>query len=82
MPYDPDIVYQSESRTFERTVRAVCGGVFGVVPGLWLVAELGMFEGTAVAGILGVTVATCAYLAQRYGDEFWHKCARAIRAIF
>lgn len=82
MPYDPDIVYHAESRTLERSVRLVCGGVFGVIPGLWLAAELGEFEGDAVAAIVGVSVLVFALLAMRYGDEFWHAAARAIRAIF
>ena len=63
-------------------MRSACGGAFGLIPGLWLVAELGLFEGDAVVGILGVTVATCAYLAQRYGDGFWHGAAKTIRALF
>jgi hypothetical protein len=82
MSYDPDITYHNESRAFERAVRAVCGGAFGVIPGLWLAAELGTFDGQAVAGIVGVTAAACAFLAQRYGDRFWHKAADVIRAIF
>jgi hypothetical protein len=82
VPYDPDITYHSESRTLERTVRAVCGGAFGVLPGLWLAAELASIESYAVAGVVGFSVLTCACLAARYGDGFWHAAAKAIRAIF
>ena len=82
MPYDPDIVYHSGSRTLERSVRLACGAAFGVLPGLWLVAELGLFEGYAAAGTIGLSVLACACLAMRYGDEFWHGVVRAIRAIF
>ena len=82
MPYDPDITYHSESRTLERTVRAVCGGAFGVLPGLWLAAEVAPIESYAVAGVVGFSVLTCACLAARYGDGFWHAAAKAIRAIF
>jgi hypothetical protein len=82
MPYDPDIVYHRGSRTLERTVRAVCGAAFGVLPGLWLAAELAPIEGDAVAWIVGLSVLACACLAARYGDRFWHAAARAIREIF
>jgi hypothetical protein len=82
MPYDPDITYHAESRTLERIVRLVCGGAFGVLPGLWLAAEMAPIESYTVGGIVGLSVLTCAYLAARYGDEFWHATAKAIRAIF
>ena len=83
MAYDPDIVYHPESRALERTVRSVCGAAFGVVPGLWIVAEVGLFDDAlTVALVVAATAATCAYLAQRHGDHFWHKAAEAIRAIF
>jgi hypothetical protein len=83
MPYDPDITYHNnESRTLERTVRAVCGGAFGVLPGLWVAAELAPIESSTVAGVVGVSVLACACLAARYGDGFWHAAAKAIRALF
>ncbi len=83
MAYDPDIIYRPESRALERTVRSACGALFGVIPGWWVVAELGLFEDLPVSVVIvGLSAMTCGYLAQRYGDVFWHKAAEVIRTIF
>jgi hypothetical protein len=39
--YDPNTVYDGETAAFVRNVRLVCGGLFGLVPGLWISAYLG-----------------------------------------
>ena len=83
MAYDPDIVYRAQSDVLERTVRWVCGAAFGAVPGLWIVAELGLLDDVRLAAaIVASTALACGYLAHRYGDAFWHKAAEAIRAMF
>jgi hypothetical protein len=82
MRYDPNIVYHSESRALELTVRAICGGLFGLLPGLWLVARLGQFTAGAISAGLIASVVVCACLAMYFGDAFWHRASQAIRSIF
>ena len=82
MKYDPDIVYHSESRSFVRGVRLVCGGVFGVIPGLWLLFHFGPFGTVTVAAVMVASVLSCAGLAVYCGDSFWHKVSHAIRFLF
>jgi hypothetical protein len=80
--YDPNIVYHSESRVFVLAVRSVCGALFGVVPGLWLVGRLDQVSLGVVATTLVASVVVCACLAAYFGDAFWHRVSQAIRSIF
>lgn len=79
--YDPNIVYHSESRAFVLAVRAICGALFGVVPGLWLVGHLGELSVGLVVMTLVASVAVFASLAAYFGDAFWHRASQAIRSI-
>jgi hypothetical protein len=82
-PYNPDIVYEGETGTFVRNVRLVCGALFGVVPGLWLVAYLSAAGGVRGAVLMvSASMLACAVLASRYGDTFWHRASKAIRLWF
>jgi len=78
--YDPDVVYDNESRAFTRGVRLVCGGAFGLVPGLWIVIHLYPIDAGAVALVLIASVATCAALAAYCGDRFWHAIGQVVRS--
>jgi hypothetical protein len=81
--YDPDIVYDGETAAFVRNVRLVCGGLFGLVPGLWISAYLGAPGGLrGVVLIVTASVLACAVLAWCYGDAFWHRASNAIRIWF
>ena len=82
MPYDPDVVYHHESPAFVRGVRLACGGLFGLLPGIWLAAYLAPIDTEVVVGITVASVIACAFLAAQYGDEFWHKGVRAIVSFF
>jgi hypothetical protein len=58
----------------------VCGALFGVVPGLWLVAYLSAPGGVrGVVLMVSASMLSCAFLASRYGDGFWHRASKAIR---
>jgi hypothetical protein len=82
LKYDPDIVYHSESPAFIRGVRLVCGALFGLLPGFWLVAHFYPMGAVAVAVTFGASVASCAALAAYCGDSFWHRVGQVIRSNF
>ena len=79
MAYDPNIVYHSGSRLLERCVRLVCGGLFGVLPAFVAIFYFASFERHQVLEILAISIAVCAYLAQRHGDAFWHATVKVGR---
>ena len=81
LKYDPNIVYHSESPSFVRAVRLVCGGVFGLLPGLWLLFHFGPVSTVTVAAVMVGSVLLCAGFAAYFGDSFWHKVSHAIRFL-
>ena len=80
MKYDPNIVYHSETPAFIRGVRLVFGGVFGLLPGLWLLAHLYPIGVVGVVVILTMSMTACAALAACFGDQFWHRVAQFLRS--
>lgn len=57
-------------------VRAVCGGLAGIVAAAVLWLKLGGFGPMPTALLFIVVPAVVAYLAVRYGDSFWERWIR------
>lgn len=78
MDDDPKILFIRQPDPLERNVRLVCGALLGLFVSfcLWLQLELafpiGVIAGAAI-------VASCAYGALKYGDDFWHWAFRVLR---
>jgi hypothetical protein len=65
---------------FERIVRFVCGGLFGLVLGLGL--AVGVFEFEDAPEVMSTTIGCallCAVLAMRFGDRFWYILSNWLR---
>jgi uncharacterized membrane protein len=56
----------------EKVTRIGCGAVFGIFFGFFLVIKFALSSFGAIAGIVALAICVCAYLALKYGDEFWY----------
>jgi len=81
MTPEPKIIFDPEPDPLETKVRFVCGALFGLVPATCIVVTVGSFSVIASIAVFGVSVALCALLAVRYGDDFWLGAIRAIRGL-
>ena len=81
MTSDPKIIFDPEQDPLETQVRFVCGALFGLVPAICFVVTARSFSLIEYVAIFGVSVAVCALLAVRYGDEFWYGVLKAIRSL-
>ena len=58
----------------------MCGGIFGLLPGLWIVAHFYPMGTVSVAVTFVASIASCAALAAYCGDSFWHRVGQFIRS--
>jgi hypothetical protein len=80
MPSEPpEIIFEHAPDALERKVRVGCGALLGLVVALLLLLQWAYLSMGAMVFILLVSVGTCAWLALRYGDEFWREMLKAIR---
>lgn len=72
----PRIFFDHEPDSLERKVRIGCGAAFGLFAGTCSALGWGLFFGWEAWVLILLLTCTCAWLALRYGDDFWHKALK------
>lgn len=67
-----DIHEDPEVSKSEKVTRIGCGAILGLVLGISFVVQLSFSSFGSVVTVIIVAICVCAYLALKYGDEFWY----------
>jgi hypothetical protein len=56
----------------EKAIRFGCGALLGLFVGLYFIAKWSVMSIGVAVTVWGAAILICAYLAMKYGDEFWY----------
>jgi Flp pilus assembly protein TadB len=80
MPNEPpEIIFEHAPDALERKIRIGCGALLGLVAALFFILRWAYLSAGVAVVVVLLSVCVCAWLALRYGDEFWREMLKALR---